>query len=47
MVKSQAISITAYEIVFDPTQAGGLLGKFDTMFAGWSGIEIKALWSYH
>eukprot|EP00286_Rhodomonas_abbreviata_P018639 CAMPEP_0181298908 /NCGR_PEP_ID=MMETSP1101-20121128/6043_1 /TAXON_ID=46948 /ORGANISM="Rhodomonas abbreviata, Strain Caron Lab Isolate" /LENGTH=170 /DNA_ID=CAMNT_0023403981 /DNA_START=320 /DNA_END=829 /DNA_ORIENTATION=- len=45
-VKSRAIGLTADEIVIDPAQAGGLLGKFDGMFAGGSGIEVKAARSY-
>ena len=45
-VKLSAIGVTMDEIVIDPAQAGGLLGKFDAIFAGWSGIEIKAARSY-
>jgi hypothetical protein len=40
-VKLLAIGITADEIVFDPAQAGGLLGKLDAMFTSGSGIEVK------
>ena len=45
-VKSLAIGLTELEIAYDPSQAGGLLGKFDAMFVDGSGIEIKASRSY-
>eukprot|EP00961_Rhodomonas_salina_P217018 2932112-Rhodomonas_salina.2 len=45
-VKTRAIGVTADEIMIDPAQAGRLLGKFDAMFAGGSGIEVKAARSY-
>eukprot|EP00961_Rhodomonas_salina_P167206 2253438-Rhodomonas_salina.2 len=46
-MKSRAIGISADELVIDPAQAGGLLWKFDGMFADGSGIEVKASRSYH
>eukprot|EP00961_Rhodomonas_salina_P248219 3354974-Rhodomonas_salina.1 len=46
-MKSRAIGISADELVIDPAQAGGLLGKFDGMFADGSWIEVKAARSYH
>ena len=44
--KCLAIGVPTSEIVYDPSQAGGLLDKFDAMFADGSGIEIKASRSY-
>ena len=44
--KTQAIGVTADQLFLDPAQAGGLLGKFDGMFADGSGIEVKASRSY-
>eukprot|EP00961_Rhodomonas_salina_P255075 3447188-Rhodomonas_salina.1 len=45
-IKALDIGVSAEELTIDPAHAGGLLGKFDGMFADLSGIEIKAARSY-